>query len=82
MLWRKPRSFVLFSGSGIVAMFVAFPLMALGSSTQLPILQSLGDFLLFICIALMIAMWFVFVSGKLTGRYRNLSEQPWSSQVW
>lgn len=78
----KPKSWIVFVISMLVGLLVAGPLAIVGIVFQIGDLESAGR-LLFICSwSVGVAMWFVFISHSIRGRYKNIKESNWSEQLW
>jgi len=78
----KPKSWVVFIISVLIAVLVAGPIAIAGIKLELSILESIG-YLLFIGSWLVgIVSWFVFSGNTAKGKYKNMRAEKWADQKW
>jgi tellurite resistance protein TehA-like permease len=77
----KPKSWVVSTLAGLVglAMGLVSFIAAWGGINWL---KSVAIFLFAICWLVFAATWLLFVSGLLSGRYKNVQPKEWSKQLW
>jgi len=77
----KPRSIFVLNLVGWVGMpilFVAF----VAARLRVPCAFQIFVFLFLICFSTCAVCWLGYLSGKLSGKYKNLTPRPWREQVW
>ena len=79
---NKPKSWVVFIISILVALLVAVPIVFAGAYFHIESFEHIGNTLLILCILLFIPSWLVFPAGALKGKYRNLVARDWGEQLW
>lgn len=79
---NKPRSWVILTICALVAVLIAGPVALLGGAFEVGFFVTAGKFLFWTCWLIGVAMGAVFLSGLLTGRYKNISDRDWQDQIW
>jgi len=79
---NKPRSWVVFVLSVLCGLFIAGPLLFGGLYFEINEVATLGKVLFFLFWAVAAIMWFVLITGLISGKYKNLPEKDWHEQVW
>jgi len=78
----KPKSWVVGSLSVIFALLVAGPVALIGIYAENDVLSQLGGILFFGSWLLVFVMLAIYQVGVTKGKYVNLKEEDWSSQIW
>jgi hypothetical protein len=75
---KAPKSFVIAIIAGMVGVLFTGPLMLVAFYVGLKAIFLLGQLIFALCCALGVACGFFFISGLMTGRYRNIQERNWA----
>ena len=67
---------------GLVAVLIAGPLAISGIVFEVSVLVTAGKLLFWSCWFVGVAMGAVFLSGLLTGRYKDIGDRDWQDQLW
>ena len=79
---NKPKSFVVAHLAVLVGLFVAAPVIVVGSFYDIGALATLGNVLFFFCWLLGFTMGFKYYFGFLSGKYSDMKDQDWKNQPW
>jgi hypothetical protein len=77
----KPKSWVVGILAGLVGLCVGFVAVA-AVMLGLNWLKQIAVAVFFLCGLVFGVTWLVFISGLLSGRYRNIQEKQWKEQLW
>ncbi len=79
---NKPKSWVVGVVAILIALLLASPIAVIGAVYKIEIIKSIGTVIFLACWGVAAIMWFVFIFGLLTGKYRNIELKEWSQQSW
>ena len=79
---NKPKSWVIGVIAILIGLLLASPIMAIGAIYKIEIIKNIGIFIFLVCWGIAAIMWFLFIFGLLTGKYRNIELKEWSQQSW
>lgn len=78
----KPKSWIVFICTGLIAVLVAGPIAISGSILEIKSLKMTGVFLFMFCWVTMFVMFVVGMISRIMGKWKNIQEREWKDQVW
>ena len=78
----RPKSWVVFIIAVLSGLLIGGPVLFAGTIYGLSFLRTLGMIIFVGAWAIGFVMWSVYAVGTLRGKYSDLTDQPWSEQLW